>query len=458
MTAAEVVTATTAQSGKSAPNSKEASPVKVKTSSEVQEEAKTHLATGKRHLLVSDVPAAVTSLAQSCELLSTQFGETAKECAESYYYYGKALLELSRLESGVLGNALDGVPEEGDEANTSQVEDPAKMTDDEKKEVEEKVGEALEENFQESLQKKEKSKESKEGESKSVESKTGEFKSEESKEGDAGTSEGSKDNDVETTEDEGMEEGDDSEAEESNGEDMDAEKSTTEGADNTEGDSEKKDEEEEPSNLQLAWEMLELAKMVYTKQAEESAVDTKAEIEEKLCSTMLALGEVSLENENYKQAVEDIRMCLKKQEILPKDSRVVAETHYQLGVALGFNSEFEEAVESLNSAIKIIKERINKIKKGIKSPKKSPTKDEKKEVTELEALIPEIEEKITDTQDMKKEAEAKTKDGNEGLTSSSGDKTESKNVTSIAVKRKADDQATASKKVVADKEKTAAAS
>jgi len=473
MTAAEVVTATTAQSGKSAPNSKEASPVKVKTSSEVQEEAKTHLATGKRHLLVSDVPAAVTSLAQSCELLSTQFGETAKECAESYYYYGKALLELSRLESGVLGNALDGVPEEGDEANTSQVEDPAKMTDDEKKEVEEKVdeantsqvedpakmtddekkeveekvGEALEENFQESLQKKEeKSKESKEGEGKSEADKAGESKSEESKEGDAGT------------EDEGMEEGDDSEAEESNGEDMDAEKSTTEGADNTEGDSEKKDEEEEPSNLQLAWEMLELAKMVYTKQAEESAVDTKAEIEEKLCSTMLALGEVSLENENYKQAVEDIRMCLKKQEILPKDSRVVAETHYQLGVALGFNSEFEEAVESLNSAIKIIKERINKIKKGIKSPKKSPTKDEKKEVTELEALIPEIEEKITDTQDMKKEAEAKTKDGNEGLTSSSGDKTESKNVTSIAVKRKADDQATASKKVVADKEKTAAAS
>merc|ERR1712096_595662 len=332
----------------------EASPVKVKTSIEVQEEAKTHLATGKRHLLVSDVPAAVTSLALSCELLSTQFGETAKECAESYYYYGKALLELSRLESGVLGNALDGVPEEGDEANTSQVEDPAKMTDDEKKEVEEKVGEALEENFQESLQKKEE-----------------EEKSEESKEGDAGTSEGSKNKEVETTEDEGMEEGDDSEAEESNGEDMDAEKSTTEGADNTEGDSEKKDEEEEPSNLQLAWEMLELAKMVYTKQAEESAVDTKAEIEEELCSTMLALGEVSLENENYKQAVEDIRMCLKKQEILPKDSRVVAETHYQLGVALGFNSEFEEAVESLNSAIKIIKERINKIKKGIKSPKKS---------------------------------------------------------------------------------------
>jgi len=301
---------------------------------------------------------------------------------------------------------------------------------------------------------KDKSEEKKEGEAKSEESQAGESKSEESKAGEAGKSEESKE--METTEDEGMEEGDDSEADESNGEDMDADKSTSEGADNTKVDSdEKKDEEEEPSNLQLAWEMLELAKVVYTKQVD-SSEGNKAETEEKLCSTMLALGEVSLENENYKQAVEDIQLCLKKQESLPKDSRIVAETHYQLGVALGFNSQFEEAVESLNSAIKIIKERIKIIKEGIKSPKKSPTKDEKKEVTELEALIPEIEEKIIDTRDMKKEAEAKNKDGSEGLTSSSGDKT--KNVTSIAVKRKADDEGTISKKVVAEKEKTAAAS
>ena len=126
---------------------------------------------------------------------------------------------------------------------------------------------------------------------------------------------------METTEDEGMEEDDDSEADESNGEDMDADKSTSEGADNTKVDSdEKKDEEEEPSNLQLAWEMLELAKVVYTKQVD-SSEGNKAETEEKLCSTMLALGEVSLENENYKQAVEDIQLCLKKQESLPKDSR-----------------------------------------------------------------------------------------------------------------------------------------
>ena len=105
------------------------------------------MTTGKRNLLVKDIPAAVSEFAQACELLSAAFGETGKECAESYFYYGKALLEMSRLESGVLGNALDGVPEEEDEANSSKVQDPAKMTDKEKKEVVEKVGEALKENL-----------------------------------------------------------------------------------------------------------------------------------------------------------------------------------------------------------------------------------------------------------------------------------------------------------------------
>merc|ERR1719500_423075 len=167
---------------------------------------------------------------------------------------------------------------------------------------------------------------------------------------------------MEGTEDEGMEDGDDSQDEEKEGDEskdegMEADDSTAEEA--TEGkeqSDEKKDEEEEPSNLQLAWEMLELAKVVYTKQVE-SGEGVKAELEEKLCSTMLALGEVSIENENYSQAVEDIKLCLKKQENLPKDSRIIAETHYQLGVAQGFNGQYDEAVESLNAAIKIIKEK-----------------------------------------------------------------------------------------------------
>merc|ERR1712189_105596 len=112
------------------------------------------IAVGQRDLLLNNVPDAVSNLAQACELLSKQFGETAKECAEVYFYYGKGLLELSRMESGVLGNALDGVPEEESETNTSQFEDPSKMSDQEKNEVTDNVSEALEENFKDLEEKK----------------------------------------------------------------------------------------------------------------------------------------------------------------------------------------------------------------------------------------------------------------------------------------------------------------
>merc|ERR1711909_240798 len=179
-------------------------------------------------------PAAVSEFAQACELLSAAFGETGKECAESYYYYGKALLEMSRLESGVLGNALDGVPEEDDEANSSKVEDPSKMTDEEKKEVEEKVGEALKENLV-VLEKRDDETET--DETRKVETNKGDKEDED--------------------EDEAMDEGDESQEESSN-EQMETDKVTKEDDEKTTG----KDGEEEPSNLQLAWEMLELAKVI----------------------------------------------------------------------------------------------------------------------------------------------------------------------------------------------------
>merc|ERR1712115_362195 len=375
-----------AQSGKS-PNSKEASPVKVAESEAVdpKQEAANCLAVGKRNLLVSDIPLAVSSLGEACELFTKVYGETAPECAETYFYYGKALLEMARLESGVLGNALDGGEEDDSQEET------------ENEEGEEKDGVA---------------------------------DGEKEKNGEAGG---------ETTmETESKSEGETVEGGEKEGEDKNEQEA---------------EDEEDPSNLQLAWEMLELAKVVYTKTIE---TNKDTEVERRLCETYMVLGEVSLENENYPQAVEDLTICLKRRtDSLPADSRCIAETQYQLGIAQGFDMKWEEAVVSLEAAIKVLEKRIENLKAKTESPDETKKDDSshtrEKEVTELEALIPEIKEKITDTNEMKAESIRKMKEA-VGFTSGSGPSdasssaSSSKPISSIAIKRKGDDQESEAKK------------
>jgi len=395
MAATNIENQTQAQSGKS-PNSKEASSTKKTDETPVDKKAQAlmSLVTGKRHMLVQDIPAAVSSLGEACELLSEEFGETAPECAEAYFYYGKALLEMARLESGVLGNALDG---DGESEKSEEPED------------EEMEGEV------ESPE---------EGESEASE------KEAEAEKADTDSVEGEKN------------EGEDAAAQEA-------------------------EDEEDPSNLQLAWEMLELAKMVFTEQLEGGkkellTPESKTVIEKKLYETFLTLGEVSLENENYVQAVEDLTLCIERQKAsLPKDSRSIAETYYQLGVALGFHMKYEEAIVSLQAAIAVLHTRINNLKNKSESPDQTKKDDafytREKEIAEIESLIPEIKEKITDTNEMKDEsikkvAELKEQIGFGSSSSSSGassSTSSAKPISTISFKRKveSDTSEDAAKKV-----------
>merc|ERR1712055_875828 len=86
---------------------------------------------------------------KSCEMFVALKGEMGAECAEAYFYYGKALLELSRVESGVLGNALDGVNMDAETSPTKGVivEDAEGLPTEKKAEIEEKVAGALADNF-----------------------------------------------------------------------------------------------------------------------------------------------------------------------------------------------------------------------------------------------------------------------------------------------------------------------
>merc|ERR1712038_971897 len=105
-------------------------------------EALNLLAQGKRNMLCGEVPQAVTQLQEACRLLASKFGDTADECGEAYLSYGTALLDLSRMESGVLGNALDGIDSEDDEKAPTD-DDEEKMTEEQKEKLSDDIIDAM---------------------------------------------------------------------------------------------------------------------------------------------------------------------------------------------------------------------------------------------------------------------------------------------------------------------------
>lgn len=87
---------------------------------DVDSEAKKLLGLGQKHLVMGDIPAAVNAFQEAASLLGKKYGETANECGEAFFFYGKSLLELARMENGVLGNALEGVHVEEEEGEKNR--------------------------------------------------------------------------------------------------------------------------------------------------------------------------------------------------------------------------------------------------------------------------------------------------------------------------------------------------
>ncbi|VTJ75097.1 nuclear autoantigenic sperm protein isoform X1 [Marmota monax] len=281
---------------------------------DVDSEAKRLLGLGQKHLVMGDIPAAVNAFQEAASLLGKKYGETANECGEAFFFYGKSLLELARMENGVLGNALEGVHVEEEEEKTedeSLVENNDNIDETEGSEEEDKENDKAEETPNESIL-----------ENKSVQ----------------------------------------------------------------------ENEEEEIGNLELAWDMLDLAKIIFKRQETKEAQLYAAQAH-------LKLGEVSVESENYIQAVEEFQACLNLQEhYLEAHDRLLAETHYQLGLAYGYNSQYDEAVAQFNKSIEVIEKRMAVLNEQMKEAEGSSTEYEK-EIEELKELLPEIREKIEDAKE-----------------------------------------------------------
>ncbi|XP_075472240.1 nuclear autoantigenic sperm protein isoform X2 [Ascaphus truei] len=159
----------------------------------------------------------------------------------------------------------------------------------------------------------------------------------------------------------------------------------------------KENEEDDVGSLQLAWEMLELAKVIFQRQ------QTK-ESQLKAAQAHLKLGEVSIESENYSQAVEDFVACLNIQKKhLEEHDRLLAETHYQLGLAYQYSNKHEEAISHFNQSVVVIEKRMVVLTLQMEKAAGEPALDVQKEMDELKGLLPDIKEKIEDSKEAQTE-------------------------------------------------------
>ncbi|XP_074491114.1 nuclear autoantigenic sperm protein isoform X5 [Sebastes fasciatus] len=291
------------------PCSSSSSAAAADSSVDVAEEAKKLIGTGNRHLVMGDVVSAVSVFQDACGMLAAKYGDTADECGEAFFLCGKSLLELARMESSVLGNALEGVPEESEEdeqPNGSNIESANNLD-----------------------------------------------------------------------EDDDDDDDDDDEDGEKNGQDK---------------------EEDEVGNLQLAWEMLEVAKFIYKR---------KEGKEDQLMAAQayLKLGEVSAESGNYPQALEDFQECLALQlKHLPPHSRLLAETHYHVATTLCYMDQYSQAIQHYNSSIKVIEARLAMLQEAIDAA--DGAAEEKNEMDELKQLLPDIREKVEDAKESQRTGSA----------------------------------------------------
>jgi len=268
---------------------------------------------GKESFAEGNFTDAAAELGVACENFAKVFGELGEECGEAYLSYGKALFHVAIMENEVLGNALEGMEvEEASSTSDSQVESPTKLKEEEKVEVQEKVVQALTENF-------------------TKHNLIAKHHNVEDSEEDSG------DEDVEMTE------------------------SPSEAEDSVAA--------EDLANLQLAWEMFELAKVIYSKKVKDTVAEKRMEAQTFLWDAMTGLGEVSFETGNYDLALEEFTSCLlARQAELPKDSRSIAESHFQIARTHAALGKMIDCEASIKAAILVLEERASNLSKMEISP------------------------------------------------------------------------------------------
>ncbi|KAI1756096.1 hypothetical protein F4782DRAFT_484756 [Xylaria castorea] len=205
------------------------------------------------------------------------------------------------------------------------------------------------------------------------------------------------------------------------------------------------EEDEEDDDLAVAFEILELSRVLFEKQLDEATNaeepneddtvkddtiqdDTAKEnklvrhTKERLSDIHDLLAEISLENEKYPEAIKDCRATLKyKRELYTEDSEIIAEAHFKLSLALEFASMTitssedgadadadagpktvdeamrAEAAEELEKAIESTKLKLQNKEVELATSHAPEDNDEtRKQIADVKEIIADMEQRLTE--------------------------------------------------------------
>lgn len=210
-------------------------------------------------------------------------------------------------------------------------------------------------------------------------------------------------------ENEGEEDDDEEEEEEDAPEEVEAVKPDTNGTEKTNGHSEEAgpsgeqksddmaetdskgadDEDDAAATLQVAWEVLELAAIIFAKQGEAGYTN--------LADTYLELASISFENSNFELAVKDYERSIEIYHELPVlQRRILAEIHFKIGLCHLMLNSYEQSLVSFKKAVDLLNDEIDEEKA------KEPQTDEvKNKIIDMEEIKEGILGKIVEVEECK---------------------------------------------------------
>ncbi|GLT39071.1 hypothetical protein SLA2020_132790 [Shorea laevis] len=155
--------------------------------------------------------------------------------------------------------------------------------------------------------------------------------------------------------------------------------------------------DEDESDLDLAWKMLDVARAIVEKQ---HVSDTLEKVD-----ILAALAEVALEREDIESSLSDYQKALLiLQRLVEPDNRQIAELNFRICMCLEIGSKPQEAIPYCQNAISICKSRLqrltNEVKSSLGSATSSAVADKEAEIKTLGELSEDLERKLEDLQQL----------------------------------------------------------